>query len=222
VPAMALAVVISCGGAPEQGQEQRTEAAVEVSAAAKEFTLNDPDLPLKPLPLPENRYIEEQVQEELEIAYQRQLGDYIDPRQVREMLEKRRQVQDVQPEPAAKTVRGWPISYQSHEEARKLFDEGNIAAAAARWADLPSDKRAFTISVEVDCSAAVLKQTYAALSELEAPVFVLKESVGNDVCYRLCLGIFSTKSEAQEWMPNVRTIVPGSYPFAVLVARTAE
>lgn len=233
--ALALA---ACG----QNTERQTAASAEPAAPVqrpaeepRERSGGFDETELKPLLLSGDRYLEEMISAEISEAYRLQRGDYIDPQRVIELLrsvparpmggELRVSAADESnPEPpesdeAFGTPKTWRISYLAHNEAMDLYRKGDIAAAARRWRDIPTDARALTISARVDCNPSILKQTFAALSELDAPVFLLPEAVDDRECYRVCVGIFQIRAEADFWLSRVKTFLPTSYPFIHVLSR---
>lgn len=204
-----LTGLISCGG--DQSAEKVQPGAPETTENSEQR--NGEDL------LAEDRYIKEMIRKEVDIAYRKQTGDYIDPRRVVELLKEPEAIPQPQQTVTERESESWRISHQTHQEAQNLYNQGKLAEAIERWQSMPTDKKAFTLSVEVDCSATIMRQTYKTLSDLEAPIFVLKEKVRDRNCYRICLGIFYSKEETKGWIDRVRKLVPSAYPFPYLVKR---
>ena len=215
-------LLFGCGGDSGETVDSEPDKEVVTAGSAKDFSLSDPGLPLKSLSLRSDRYTEEMLREEQSEAYRKQLGDFIDPRRVIELLEEGKQESEAEeklPEEEIQDARSWRISYSTHEQAQTLFDSGEIAAAADLWSGIAADERAFTLSVEVDCSITMLKTTYAALQNLEPPIFVLREEISGRSCYRICLGVFATPSEAEAWIERVKAGIPEVYPFPHLIEK---
>lgn len=226
----ALAVLLSsCGG--EQQTAAANQTSMDAVATDTESTEESPtpseegllyaehEVPLKPMQLSDTRYMKEMVREEIARAYG-ESGEYIDPRRIVDYLHEQTDAQAPQPEPLANqdvtpAPRSWRISYEVHNEAKALFQQGEYARAAQRWRNLATDRRAFTLSIEVDCDPTVLTSGYAVLQTLEMPIFILPERVGQRDCYRLCAGVFADESAAEKMIDEVKKRIPDSWPFAL-------
>ena len=204
-----LTGLISCGG--DQSAENNQPGALETTEDSEQRDSEDL--------LDEDRYINEMIRKEVDISYRKQTGDYIDPRRVVELLKEPEAIPQPQQTVTERVSESWRISHQAHQEGQNLYNQGKLAEAIERWREMPTDKKAFTLSVEVDCSATIMRQTYKTLSDLEAPIFILEETVQDRNCYRICLGIFYSKEEAKGWIDRVRKLVPSAYPFPYLVKR---
>lgn len=106
----------------------------------------------------------------------------------------------------------WPINLRTHQDAQNFFGRNLLPDAAERWRSLPTSKKAYTLSVEVDCSEEIVRETYTALKGLQAPVFVIKEVVGERSCYRICVGMFNNRAHAYAWIERVNKKLPSAYP----------
>lgn len=232
LPVIILAAACACGGPPPQAEQpaagQTPTPAVETTTASAAAQPTPVSLPLQPLQLAETRYLDEMVAEETDKAYAG-TGEFIDPARVARLLHAGRtqpaappagsrpaQQQQQQQQPAPTT---WRISGIVHEEAKKLFAAGKIAEAARKWRSLPTDTRAWTVSVEVHCSVDELKNSWQKIITLEPPCFVLPENVKGRNCYRLCLGVFTRQADADVWLKQVGERLPGSYPFSLTITR---
>lgn len=116
-------------------------------------------------------------------------------------------------------VKTWRISQLTHEDAKKLFAEGDYPGAAKKWEGLTTDARVFTISIEVDCDTSLLKNSYEKLKDLEMPVFIQVEKVKGKTCYRLCAGIFAQMDESTPYMTKIIERLKNSFPFAMAFSR---
>ena len=225
-PAVAMLVLAAgCGAPPPEEEEQVIEqpvvVAVQESPEAIEGTRTVVGVEFKRIVLREDRYFGEMISEELSEAYREQRGEYIDPRRVIELLEESAEEPPAEEAESAEpaVTRSWRISYMTHREALIRFEEGDLAGAAGLWRELITDRRAFTLSVEVDCDPSILRSSFDALLALEAPVFCLPVAVAGGECYRLCVGVFAQRSEALSWRERVRTRLPSSHPHLFLVLR---
>lgn len=233
---IALTLLLSfaaCGGQEQTTAENQAEQ-VSTPQASDEQTEDlqpvsevlhyaENEVPLKPMQLSDTRYMKEMVREEISQAYG-ETGEFIDPRRIIDMLKEQEEVQPAPTQPQPQPVedqdsrpapRSWRISYEVHNEAKALFEQGQYAQAAQRWRNLATDRRAFTLSIEVDCDPSMLKSGYAVLQTLELPIFILPEQVGDRDCFRLCAGVFTDESSAEEVISEVKKRVPDSWPFAL-------
>lgn len=229
-----ILMATACGG-EQQTPPQPAANAPPAGSAAAGADAGGPtpqptpvSLPIKPLELAENRYLDEMVAEETDKAYSG-TGEFIDPARVARLLHEGRTTAPAASTgtaaPAARRQQEvkapvtWRISGITHEEAKKLFAAGKVAEAAQKWRSLPTDSRVYTLSVEVHCSVDALRASYQKLTNLEPPLFVLPENVKGRNCYRLCLGVFTRQSDADSWLKPVGDRLPGSYPFSLAIAR---
>jgi hypothetical protein len=189
-----------------------------------ERTVMDPEsiFPEQKLVLEDSRYLDEQIQSEINNAYAG-TGEYIDPKKVVSLV----RGSEYNPVPEATleldlpkeeqdkliASKTWRISQLTHEEAFKLFLEGDYPGAAAKWKNLATDEIAFTISIEVDCDTATLKNSYEILVELEMPIFIQAVNVKGRSCYRLCAGVFAKMEDADPYIEQIHQKLEGSFPF---------
>ncbi|MCG8375903.1 MAG: hypothetical protein MI702_05435, partial [Chlorobiales bacterium] len=224
-----------CGGNGESSQTEQNQGAPagettetsgsEIIAAQETTSQADKNAVFapKPVQLSETRYLREMISEELERAYN-DGGEFIDPRRVIQLLENDQGTNNSSigsqgEQEAAKT---WRISHIVHNEAKALFEKGNISAAAAKWRNLATDDRSFTISIEVDCNPTILQTNYALVSDLELPVFILEENIKGRDCFRLCAGVFPGREEAEDWIDRIKDRIKTSFPFVFnLVKRSS-
>lgn len=224
----AAAVVLLVQGCSTEQQtvEEQPESQAEPDAEQpEEVTAQIPALStlgLRPLELPAERYVSEMARFEVRKAYLEPRGEFINPRRVIELL---REGMEEAPyaEEAVAAESGWsgkwPILEEIHDEATALAEAGDFDGAAAKWRGFMNVERALTISVEVDCGRAMLSKSISSLDSLDAPVFLIPITVSDRACYRLCLGLFSTRTEALEWVDKIRLKLPETVPFILEVRR---
>ena len=87
---------------------------------------------------------------------------------------------------------------------------------------MPTDSLSYSLSVEVDCDPAILKETYNILQSLDMPIFIIQLNVKGRQCYRLCAGIFTNEQEATEWIDRVKTRIASSHPFTFAILQEAS
>ena len=229
---LAIATLSACGGEPaeENGNEpeQAAEAAgapaaVEESEEVVALPLSEQEAVLKPLELRPERYVTEISSEELERAYRDPRGEYIDPRRVIELLRQGEEAESREPAAEEQTAgtaerEEWEFDSEFNREAIRQFEAGDLAAAALSWSNLISGQQGLTISVEVDCDPRILKESFASLRTLEAPLFLIPVAVEGRGCYRLCLGLFGSREEAADWLSRIRSRLPEAVPFVLYIS----
>lgn len=235
-------LVVSCGGSTEEtGQPEVGENELVVVEAQdlppEEFTtlqsfgesrdellrqlVDEGTIPPKPIELSGERYVRDLVDRQISNAYSAS-GEYIDPAKVKELLHDGLDSEQPSAEPAEEqqeVTRTWRISYDVHDEATSKYKAGDVAAAAGIWTGLPTESRAFTISIEIDCDIDKLRESFQAVEQIDMPVFVLPATIRGKQCYRLCGGIFDSRGQAGEFIEQVRQALPDNYPFAMSILR---
>ena len=224
---LATAMLSACGGEPaEESQSEPEQEAVAQEepeeAVAETLPLSEQEAVLKPLQLRPERYVAEISREEVERAYRDPRGEYIDPRRVIEML--RQGEEAAVPETAAGGEGGeagadedWEFDSEFNRQAIRQFEAGDLEAAVLSWSNLIAGQAALTISVEVDCDPRILRESFASLRPLGAPLFLLPVTVEGRDCYRLCLGLFGTREETTEWLSRIRGRLAGAVPFILYI-----
>lgn len=226
---LVLAAVLSIQGCTSEQPEEVEELESQVEQAAEEGSpAPAPEAmevaELRPLDLPVERYVREMAKLEVERAYREPRGEFIDPRRVIELLregaEEPPEIEDSGGGAAESGWSGrWPIEEAIHAEALELAEAGDIEGAVDMWRGLMSVDRALTISVEVDCSRAILSESMSTLGSLDVPVFLIPITVSDRGCMRLCLGLFSARGEASEWIEKIKLKLPKTVPFILEVRR---
>ena len=124
------------------------------------------------------------------------------------------------PETAAPIIeqdKTWRISYEVHNRAKTLLQQGDYQQAAAAWKGVATDSPAYTISVEVNCSVEIMLDTYQKMQAVEMPVFLLPANAQGRACFRLCVGIFASEERARNLITEIIKIRPDTHPFPLLM-----
>jgi len=153
--------------------------------------------PEKKKPIPEEEVItEEEEEEEKEEEEKEEEKEEEAPEEKKKEEMAPEEKVEIPPEVIELAI---PYEKELHQQCLEFFRQGNYAQAALNWADMIAKlpQNYFTIVIGLYCTSDSLETIYQKNGQGTILFFLPKPYEGK-VCYKVCLGLFSSAKEAEK------------------------